>query len=245
MRWAIVIDSEFAITKLPTNSAMPPNASRKSWRKLRKLSVSLASSRACASLVRTCVPGGRICWISLASCCGVIPGFAFARIWSSFPGFSKSFCAGLEVEAGERRAAEARGAAELHEPRDAHLPHGAVRLHADRLTDLEVLLLRRRLVDHDLVRERPRAVDQREGVERGPGRVDAEAEVRRAAEDDHLAVAPDQVRLAADAAHGVRDIRQARAPCRAATRRTAAPSCCSRCSEVNADLPVTVASVPL
>ena len=55
VRCAIVIDSEFAITKLPTNSAMPPNASRKSWRKLRKLSVSFASSRACASPVRTCV----------------------------------------------------------------------------------------------------------------------------------------------------------------------------------------------
>ena len=35
VRWAIVIDSVFAITKLPTNSAMPPNASRKSWKMLR------------------------------------------------------------------------------------------------------------------------------------------------------------------------------------------------------------------
>ena len=28
-RWAMVIDSVFAITKLPTKSAMPPKASRK------------------------------------------------------------------------------------------------------------------------------------------------------------------------------------------------------------------------
>ena len=45
VRCAIVIESEFAITNAPTKSAIPPNASRKSWRKLRKLSVSFASSR--------------------------------------------------------------------------------------------------------------------------------------------------------------------------------------------------------
>jgi len=38
-----VIDSEFAITNAPTNSAIAPNASRKSCRKLRKLSVAAAS----------------------------------------------------------------------------------------------------------------------------------------------------------------------------------------------------------
>ena len=34
VRCAIVIESEFAITKLPTKSAMPANASRKPWRKV-------------------------------------------------------------------------------------------------------------------------------------------------------------------------------------------------------------------
>ena len=53
VRCAIVIESEFAITNAPTNSAMPPNASRKPWRKLRKLCVSLASSSAWPSPVRT------------------------------------------------------------------------------------------------------------------------------------------------------------------------------------------------
>ncbi len=36
VRWAIVIESVFAITKLPTNSATPANASRKSWMIVRK-----------------------------------------------------------------------------------------------------------------------------------------------------------------------------------------------------------------
>ena len=44
VRCATVIESEFAITNAPTKSAMPPKASRKSCRKLRKVFVSLASS---------------------------------------------------------------------------------------------------------------------------------------------------------------------------------------------------------
>ncbi len=47
VRWAIVIDSEFAITNAPTNSAMKPKASRKSWRKLSASFVSLVSLAAC------------------------------------------------------------------------------------------------------------------------------------------------------------------------------------------------------
>ena len=52
-----------------------------------------ASSCACASPVRTCVPSGRIFWISATSASGVTPSFAATRIWSSLPGFAKSFCA--------------------------------------------------------------------------------------------------------------------------------------------------------
>ena len=43
VRWAIVIASEFAITKAPTKSATPANDSRKVCRKLMKLFVSSAS----------------------------------------------------------------------------------------------------------------------------------------------------------------------------------------------------------
>ena len=48
VRCAIVIDSVFAITKLPTNSATPPNASRKSWMMFRNELVSLVACCACA-----------------------------------------------------------------------------------------------------------------------------------------------------------------------------------------------------
>ncbi len=46
VRCAIVIESEFAITKLPTNSAMPAKASRKPCRKEMNSFVSDASSLA-------------------------------------------------------------------------------------------------------------------------------------------------------------------------------------------------------
>ena len=60
IRWAIVIESELAMTKLPTNSATPPKPSRNFCRKEMKESVSFASSCDCACAVRTCVSGGRI-----------------------------------------------------------------------------------------------------------------------------------------------------------------------------------------
>ena len=48
VRCAIVIDRVLAITKLPTNRAIPPNASRKSWKMLRNPLVSLVACWACA-----------------------------------------------------------------------------------------------------------------------------------------------------------------------------------------------------
>ncbi len=47
VRCAIVIDRVLAITKLPTNSAIPPNASRKSWKMLRNPLVSFVAWWAC------------------------------------------------------------------------------------------------------------------------------------------------------------------------------------------------------
>ena len=58
VRCATVIDSVLAITKLPTNRATPPKASRKSWKMLRKPLVSLVACWACACPVRTCALGG-------------------------------------------------------------------------------------------------------------------------------------------------------------------------------------------
>ena len=58
VRWAIVIESVLAITKLPTNSAIPPKASRNDWKMLRKPLVSLVACWACACPVLTCASGG-------------------------------------------------------------------------------------------------------------------------------------------------------------------------------------------
>ena len=44
VRWAMVIESELAITKLPTKRAMPAKASRNFWRKPMNSFVSAASS---------------------------------------------------------------------------------------------------------------------------------------------------------------------------------------------------------
>ncbi len=46
VRWAIVIERELAMTKEPTNSAMPPNASRNVCRKVMNSFVPSASSSA-------------------------------------------------------------------------------------------------------------------------------------------------------------------------------------------------------
>ena len=51
VRCAIVIESEFAITKEPTKSAMPANTSRNVCRKEMNSSVSSASLRACSAAV--------------------------------------------------------------------------------------------------------------------------------------------------------------------------------------------------
>ena len=93
VRCAIVIDSVLAITKAPTNSATPPNASRKSWRMFRKPLVSFDACFACAWPVRTCAVGGRIGRTSDTSSCGETFGFDARAIESSRPILSNSRCA--------------------------------------------------------------------------------------------------------------------------------------------------------
>ena len=119
VRWAIVIESVLAITKAPTKSAMPPNASRKfcrmlvnAGRVLRRLLGLLPAP------VRTCAAGGRSGRISASSCAAWTPGFAATSIESSLPALPNSFCAVGEVEDRDRRAAERRDAAELDDAGD-------------------------------------------------------------------------------------------------------------------------------
>jgi hypothetical protein len=73
---------------------------------------------------------------------------------------------GRQIETGQRRAADRRDRAELDQSRDAQPSNRSLGLYADRLADLEVLLVGGRLVDHDLVPVWPASLDQRERVER-------------------------------------------------------------------------------
>ena len=59
VRCAIVIESEFAITNVPTKSAMPPKASRKLCRKVMNSFVSAASSFACSEASLISAEAGR------------------------------------------------------------------------------------------------------------------------------------------------------------------------------------------
>ncbi len=93
VRCAIVIESVFAMTKLPTKSATPANASRKSLKIERNPFVSFVACFASACAVRTWAVGGRIGAISLTSWAGVVPDFAAMSIPSSFPSLWKTFCA--------------------------------------------------------------------------------------------------------------------------------------------------------
>jgi hypothetical protein len=85
VRCAIVIESEFAITKLPTKSAMPPNASRNVRRKEMNEFVCFASSRACCVPDRACAALGRIARTSLSTRASETFGFAAIAISSRRP----------------------------------------------------------------------------------------------------------------------------------------------------------------
>ncbi len=89
VRWAIVIEREFAITKLPTKRAIPAKASRKPWRKVMNSFVSAASAAACSLASLTCVPSGSTARTFAASCSSVVPAEAASAISSSLPTLPK------------------------------------------------------------------------------------------------------------------------------------------------------------
>ena len=144
VRCAIVIESEFAITKLPTKSAMPPNASRKPRRNEMNESVSLASSAACWAPVRTCafagmtdrdlvdqllVRDGRLgCDVDLVELAGLVEQSLRRR----------------HVETGKRCPADVqRARTELDDARDLEPHDRPLGLDADLVADREVLVVRR------------------------------------------------------------------------------------------------------
>ena len=93
VRCAIVIDSALEMTNAPTNSAMPPNASRNFCRKPMNDCVSDESAAACASPLFTCVCGGRIARMRAIRVVGATPLLPDTRIWSSRPTLPNSCCA--------------------------------------------------------------------------------------------------------------------------------------------------------
>ena len=93
MRCAIVIEREFAITKLPTKSATPPKPSRNFCRKEMKESVSLLSSRDWACAVRACASAGRTPRTSLINVWSETPWSAATAISSSCPSLPNRRCA--------------------------------------------------------------------------------------------------------------------------------------------------------
>ena len=90
IRWATVIASVFAITKLPTNSAIPPNPIRMYLITLMSSCVDLLSAAACASALLTWVVSERSGVIWRTSSGSVVPGSAATRITSSRPTLSNT-----------------------------------------------------------------------------------------------------------------------------------------------------------
>ena len=113
-----------------------------------------------------------------------------------------------QVEAGERRAADRPYSAELHQAGHAQPLDGPLCLYPELLPDRDVLLASGLAVDDDLARLRPPAGHKCQRVEPRLRRIDAEPEIRCAAEHDRLAVASDQLRLAGDAADRCVDVGQ-------------------------------------
>ena len=204
-----MIESEFAMTNEPTKSAIPPNASRNALRKEMNSSVSAASDAAC-SLPDSDLRVRRKDLLDLGDQLVIrhVRLRGHRDLVESADLLEQPLRRG-QVEAGERGAADRQAGAELDDARDPQAPDRPFGLHADRLADREVLLRRSLLVDDDLVRPRPPALEQRERVEDRVAVRYREAEVRRAAEDDGLPVVPYQLRrVGVDAALRLGDIRQ-------------------------------------
>ena len=214
VRWAIVIESELAITNAPTKSAIAAEREQelpqerdervRVLRVLRRLRVA-ASAPAC--------PGGRIV-LDLGDelLRARRPSFAATRIWSSLPSLPKSCCAVGRSKPASVAPPIDDDRAELDEARDPQRLDRALGLDADRPGRRRGPSCRR-----STCRSRPRRPSARRPLTSvselndGCVGIDAEAEVRGAAEDDRLAVLADQLGVAADAADRLR-------------RRPAAPS---------------------
>ncbi len=208
VRCAIVIESELAMTNAPTKSATPGERKQERLEEADEAVRVLRVARRLGVPTLHLDPHGEDRANLRDELVGRDAALRTDADLVELPRLVEEALGGREIEARERRAADGGDRAEPDEARDAKPLDGTLRLHAELLTDLDVLLARRRLVDHDLTGLRPAAGDEGEGVEPGLRRIDAEPEVRRASEDDRLPVLADQLRLAAHAANRGPHVRQ-------------------------------------
>ncbi len=101
VRWAIVIESELAITKLPTNRATPAKTSRNVFRKERKPVVAEASLVACWAPVRTWVSSGSTVRISATSRWGLTPGLGADADVVELAELAEQALRGREIKPGQ------------------------------------------------------------------------------------------------------------------------------------------------
>ena len=113
VRCAIVIENVLKMTKAPTKSAMPPNASSSFWTIATCLSLPLASAFTLAAPVATSPPAGTSGWSVRTSCSGETPSFARHPDLVEPAGLPEERLRGRDVEDRERQLADRVEAGEL------------------------------------------------------------------------------------------------------------------------------------
>ena len=159
--------------------------------------------------------------IAETSSASVVPSDAAARIWSSLPSLLNSCCAVGRSNAASVAPPMLPSAREVEEPRHAQSlrtgpPPGRRSCSPTSMSFLDAV----DVSTATSLRPGQVALLEHERVEASLGGVDREADVRRAAELDHVAVVVDQLRLSADAAHSGVDFGQRLHLRPAETRRT-------------------------
>ena len=192
VRWAIVIDERVRDhERLPTKRAMPPNASRKPRRNEMNGSCPSASFFACSAAERACASAAAPRAPASGAPCPTRPASRRSRSRRARPRLPNSRCAVGRSNPARVAPPIVETLPNLTMPEIRSRCDRPVRLHADRLADLEMLLAPR-----STRRSRPRSRrghapdDERQRVERRIAVRDAEAEVRRAAVDDALPFLP-------------------------------------------------------
>ena len=231
VRWAIVIDRVLAITKLPTNRAIPPKASRKSWKMLRNPLVSLVACWACCWPVLTCALGpssGLICVHDVLRRVAVLGRDADRVVLADLVEDPLSLGQREDRRSWRRRARRRPRSRRFRRSGNA----GRARARRPRSRRRPCSSSCSRSTSRCRSHSRPvgkRAARQRERVEVLAGGRVAEGQAGRAAARDHLAVAADELGAVRDAARTPAPQTGAPAPAAAAKPAARASSASCRC----------------